>query len=449
MVCSKPTLFQSEQLTFEPYHHNLDNNLNFSPDSKWLVYDTRDHERGIGDTRRIEKVNLNVGNKLVLYDAPDYVASQGPGVAAASYFLQSDSALETLTGWGNSNRIIFIHGPRTESGLAYAKARRFGAIIPDDGSAQMIIADARDVVQPFTPGALRGGTHRHEPLPGDGKWIGFTYNDFVMKEYGDRIGKHLDLRTIGVTRLGHPVAVEPDARGENWSGIGFSALVVKVVPEPKPDADEISNAAGDSWIGWNGYLKPDGTRQLARAFIGTLANGHSEVFIVDIPDDITLAGSEGPLEGTATSFPMPPRGTVQRRLTTTKIGCMGVVRSHPDGRFLCYRSGDANGDWQLFLIPPQGGKPSQLTAVDGGVATEGRWRPDGEFIVFAARKRICIVGADPQKESFMRVKPLTQELSDEPENIIWSPDRRTIAFNMLIDGFQQIFILHPLPDELL
>ncbi len=33
------------------------------------------------------------------------------------------------------------------------------------------------------PGALRGGTHRHE-WSGDGKWIGFTYNDAILKALG-------------------------------------------------------------------------------------------------------------------------------------------------------------------------------------------------------------------------------------------------------------------------
>ncbi len=44
-------------------------------------------------------------------------------------------------------------------------------------------------------------------------------------------------------------------------------IVVRVVPEPKPGSDEISHAASDSWIGTNGYRRPDGKMQIARAFL--------------------------------------------------------------------------------------------------------------------------------------------------------------------------------------
>jgi len=62
---------------------------------------------------------------------------------------------------------------------------------------------------------------------------------------GERIGKNLDLRAIGVTKLGQVVPVDLDSNGENRIGIGLSVLVVKVVPDPKPSSDEISKAAGD------------------------------------------------------------------------------------------------------------------------------------------------------------------------------------------------------------
>ena len=49
--------------------------------------------------------------------------------------------------------------------------------------------------------------------------------------------------------------------------------------------------------------------QVARAFIGKVNNKNGnpvdELFVVDIPDSINVAGEFGPLEGTKTSFPMP------------------------------------------------------------------------------------------------------------------------------------------------
>jgi hypothetical protein len=121
--------------------------------------------------------------------------------------------------------------------------------------------DARDVTPPFTPGALRGGTHRHEP-DATGKWVGYTYNDQIMHALGK------DLRTIGVTQLGNPVKTDRDPKGENHDGEGWSVLVVRVTPDPKPGSDEINQAASDSWVGTHGYQRADGKRQLARAFLG-------------------------------------------------------------------------------------------------------------------------------------------------------------------------------------
>ncbi len=121
--------------------------------------------------------------------------------------------------------------------------------------------------------------------------LGFTYNDRIM----EGVGKNL--RTIGVTKLGIPVDVD-DGLG-NQDGVGFTVLVVKV------------NAGGDHAAttssrvpkirgGEKGYQKEDGTWQRARAFIGKTVTStgavRNEVYIVDIPEDITCR-TDGPLEG--------------------------------------------------------------------------------------------------------------------------------------------------------
>lgn len=426
--CEKPSE-SPRQITQAPVNHNLDNNLNFSPDSKWLCYDTRaDTGLGIGDTRRIERVNAYTGKKELIYEAPDYIPGQGPGVGAVSYFPQTP-------------QVVFIHGPFTQTGLIYEKTCRFGALIPDDGSAKVTITDARDVVPPFTPGALRGGTHRHEPGGPDEKWLGFTYNDQVMKKYGESTGQHLDLRTIGVTRLGQPVRVSDENQAGCWSGSGFSVLVVKVVPDPQPGTAEISHADGDSWVGEKGYQKTDGTWQLARAFIGKMANSHSEVFIVDIPKDISIPGPDGPLEGTGKSFPMPPQGTVQRRLTFTDSGCVGVVRSNPAGTFLCYRTQDVQRTQQLFLISPLGGNPIQLTTELQGVQSEGRWHPSGNRIFYVANNQIKVIESQPDAEAFGYTRSLTDSLAVTPGNLVVAPNGKLLAYNVVVAGYQQIFVL--------
>lgn len=426
MNCEKPSPLP-RQLTQTTVNHSLDNNLNFSPDSKWLCYDTRVNEGlGIGATRTIERVSVANGKTDIIYEAPDFVTNQGPGVGAVSYFQKA-------------NQVVFIHGPFSQTGLTYAKTCRFGALLPDNGRGKLTITDARDVLPPFTRGALRGGSHRHEPGGPDEQWLGYTYNDEIMKNYGESIGQNLDLRTLGVTHLGQPVTV-PNHPG-NWSGTGFSVLVVKVVPNPQPGTDEISHADGDSWVGGQGYPKPDGTWQLARAFIGRLAHHHSEVFIVDIPADISIPGPDGPLEGTASTFPMPPQGTVQRRLTFTETGCTGVVRSNPAGTWLCYRSQDVQRKPQLFLISPLGGKPVQLTTELQGVQSEGRWHPTGKRIFYVANNQIKVVESQPETANFGFFQTLTDSFAETPGNLVVAPNGKILAYNQNVDGFLQIFAL--------
>jgi hypothetical protein len=231
--------------------------------------------------------------------------------------------------------------------------------------------------------------------------------------------------------------------------------VVRVTPTPKPDSDEISHAAGDSWVGTNGYLKPDGTRQIARAFIGKVKdkNGNEvdEVFIVDIPNDITISGEWGPLEGTDTSFPMPPKGTIQRRLTftadTPQAGCTGIVRSSADGNMLAFLAKDAKGIQQIFTISPNGGVPTQITFHDKNVEGSLRWHPNGKHVCYIWEGSIllCKTGNEAFEERF---RVLTKPTHPSPSNLVWSHNGAMLAFNRIVADektgkSKQIFIIKP------
>jgi len=316
--------------------------------------------------------------------------------------------------------------------------------------------DSRDVTFPFTPGALRGGTHRHE-WRRDGKWIGFTYNDAIMKKREDSTGIKWNMRTIGVANQQKPVPVDKDSAGENVSGAWYSVLVVRVTPDPKPGSDEINNAASDSWVGTSGYKKPDGTMQNARAFIGSVRDKEGkpvdELFVVDIPDSLNVPGEYGPLEGTLESFPMPPKGTIQRRLTHTANtqypGCKGVVRSSPDGKQIAYMAKDKNGIQQIFTMSPLGGAPVQITDHNSDVQSSVRWSPDNKSIIYLWDNSIvrCEVSDRPFAERFKR---LTAKTTEAPSNLVWSDDGTTIAFNRSViakgenDPKKQIFIIRVL-----
>lgn len=424
-MAASPIDADERQVTVDSaYDHLLDNNDNFSPDDRYLVFDTRT-PAGIHESALIAKVEIASGKIIPLY-RPQHANQFGPGVAAASFA-------------HNRNEVTFIHGPLqpTSPENQYEKYRRVGAIVRGNGSGLLTFADVRNTVPPYTVGALRGGTHRHE-FSGDGKWIGFTYNDAVVRAHGLEIHKDLDLRTIGVTKLGDPVRV-PETQQFATESAGFSVLVVVVTPDPKPGSDEISHAASDSWVGSDGYRRADGGRQRARAFIGTTRDkqGHpvDELFVVDIPEDIHTPGPLGPLEGTTTRFPMPPAGTVQRRLTHTENvhypGCKGIARSSPDGERISFRMRDSHGHWQIFLIGPQGGAPQQATFIEGGVDTDARWHPSGHAIACIAGNRILITDVRPGPE-FGQSRTLIDRAS-APFALVWSHDGKTLAYNRIIE----------------
>ncbi|MFV2067684.1 MAG: DUF3748 domain-containing protein [Pirellulales bacterium] len=411
------------------FNHELDSNDNYSPDDRFLVFDTRTGAGGIAASRMVGKVEIATGRITRLYQ-PDEASAFGPGVGAASFSHCRDE-------------VIFIHGPLQPTGPddQYEKTRRIGLIAAGDGSGKFHLADARHTQSPYRAGALRGGTHRHE-FSGDGRWVGFTYNDAVVAAYGRQNGQSLDLRTIGVTRLGHPVAV-PATRQFPGDADGFSVLVVVVVPRPQPGSDEISQAAHDSWIGRDGYLRADGKRQRARAFIGTTrdADGNKvdELFVVDIPDDITRGGPLGPLEGTDHSFPMPPEGTVQRRLTHTAArpypGCKGIVRASHDGTAIAFLMRDRRGDWQVHLISPTGGQPRQVTFLEGGFDTGVRWHPSGAAFVACGGNRIVVTAVEPGP-AFGKSWVLSDH-APAPFAVVWSHDGRSIAYNRRVPSGKQ------------
>lgn len=434
-ACTQMEYPDEIQITHDlPHNHDLDNNDNFSPDDQWLVYDIRT-EAGIGACSRIEKVNIESGEKVILYELKQN-QTYGPGAGAVSYSHTED-------------KVCFIHGLMniTEEN-PYEQWRRSGVIIDDKNPGVPIFMDSRDITFPFTPGALRGGTHRHE-WSRDGSWIGYTYNDAVLKHLEDSTGKIHNLRTIGVSTYIQANKVDEDPKEENINGSWFSALVVQVVANPIPGSDEITRAAGDSWVGISGYKKPDGTTQRARGFIGTVKNENgddvNEVFIVDIPEDITVAGENGPLEGTQTTMPAPPLGTSQRRLTFTAESeyaeCIGIVRSSSDGKNLAFQAKDEYGILQVFTISPLGGEATQQTFHESDVESGVRWHPDGNRICYIWDSSVII--KDLGTDSFERLTPSSDVPATDP---VWSHDGKTIAYNRLVvdesyNKSKQIFII--------
>ncbi len=429
-----------KQVTSRPQGHILTNTAVWSSDSRWIVYDTRsDREGSVFDARTIERVNVETLQVERLYES-----SRG-------------ACCGVVTCHPRAEQVVFIHGPEQPTpDWSYGASRRRGVIVDAAPASQTRNLDARDLAPPFTPGALRGGTHVHVYSP-DARLVSYTYEDEVLARLERSSTRPADAdhnqRNVGVTVLGRPVKAPP-THPRNHDGAGFSVLVTRTVNRPRPGSDEISRACEEGWIGRDGYLRQDGARQKrALAFQGqvTLADGRQvyEVFVADLPEDLTAAG-DAPLEGTPTRRPAPPRGAVQRRLTDTSKrahpGIQGVrhwLRSSPDGQWIAFLMLDDEGVVQLWLVCPADGRLRQLTRNRHHVASAFSWSPDGRHIAHVMDGRVCL-----SDTATGRTEPLTAPAPDRPPlplACVFSPDGRKIAYQRPVEAdgrtFNQVFAL--------
>ena len=439
-----------QQLTTAPHGHMLTNAFAWSADSRWIVYDTRSGADGsVFDGVRIERVEATTGRVEVLYSARNGACC---GVVTASPV---------------DDRSVFILGPENPTpDWQYGPAHRQGVVVQCSRPGVAENLDARDLLAPFTPGALRGGSHVHT-FSGDGRLVSFTYEDAVL---GAAVAAaptgsdcpQANLRGVGVSVCGKPVRV-PATHPRNHDGAAFTVLVTTLHDAPRPGSEEISKAFEEAWIGTAGYRRPDGPRQrYALACQGHVRTAHgetiSEVFVVDLPDDpmaFTEPGA-GPLAGTATRRPCPPRGVVQRRLTFTASrrhpGIQGPrhwLRSSPDGARIAFLMRDDDGVVQLFTVNPWGGAAQQVTRDPWNVASAFTWSPDGSCIAYAADGSVMTV--DAQTGRSHRLTDRRADGADPlPEAVVFSPDGRRIAFMRRLPAaapHNQIFIVAADPAE--
>jgi hypothetical protein len=427
------------QVTDAPYGHILTNINVWSPDSQWIVYDIRSDAAGeIFDGPRIERVNVVTGQVQVLYEA-----ARGAHCGVVTYHPKRDE-------------VIFIAGPENPTpAWKYAANHRRGVIVRVRDPSHPVNLDARDLVTPFTPGALRGGSHVHVFSP-DGDWVSFTYQDHVLSQFERETDEHdNDLRNVGVSVPAGPVRVSR-THPRNHDGQYFTVLVTDTTDRPEPGSDQIKKAYEDAWVGKHGYLRPTGQRQLrALAFQGDVVTDQgqtiTEAFIADLPDDLTTPG-DGPLAGTATRRPFPPKGVRQRRLTHTANrkfpGLQGPrhwLRSSPDGTRIAMLMKDDHGIVQLWTVSPNGGPPSQVTDNPWSVASAFSWSPDGRYIAHVMDNSVCVTELDSGHT--VRITPRTSdELAPRPEACVFSPDGRRIAFVRTVPmnsqgTFNQVFVV--------
>jgi hypothetical protein len=433
-----PPNVHERQLTFAPHGHILTNTGVWSLDGQWIVYDVRSDPAGaVFDGTRIERVHVETGEVQVLYESRRGACC---GVATCSPV---------------DDRVVFIHGPEEPTpDWQYSAYHRRGVVAASSQPGTAVTLDARDLVPPFTPGALRGGTHVHT-FSSDGQWVAFTYEDHVLAQLEQDQNDHdLNQRNVGVSVPAGPVRV-PQGHPRNHDGSHFSVLVTRTVPQPRPGADEIGRAFEDAWIGTNGYRKVDGTcRPRALAFLGQVVaqSGEplTELFVVDLPADVTIPGDDGPLQGNATRLPRPPRGTVQRRLTYTADrkypGLQGPrhwPRSSPDGSRIAFLMKDEQGVVQLWTMPPTGGQPCQLTRHDHDVASAFTWSPDSRWIAHVMDGSVFITNASTGEGRRLTPRHVA-DVAPRPEACVFAPDGRRIAYVRPVPSggtvYNQVFV---------
>jgi len=417
-----------KQITFTPKTHSLDNNDNFSPDGKYLCYDTRGmvFNTNLANSKSIEKVEITTGKETVLW-RPESVSGENgaPGVAAVSYH-------------PTENKVIFIQGPLLEEvdirGY-YDIRNRTGVMVSADGSSVVTKVDMRDASVDGTTirGAQRGGTHRHE-FSRDGKRIGFTYDDFLQQDYD---------RTIGYMET-HEKAPE--------GYTDYFTVLLKPVKKGSSKAGEIEKAYGDSWVDSLGSK---------RAFIGKVRaeNGvdyETSLFVAEISssNEITSASS-----GDSDNYPEPPKGTTITRLTHSSSD-KGIVRGSYSGKQIAYLSKDKKDILQVFVIPVDGSdlaenaekRPKQVTNYTSN-ASFVRWHPSDKWLFSISGGKIygSYIGSS---DGFGKSIVLTPgDLNREA--LVVSPDGKMLAYNVnllhatesrIIDGelnneYMQIFTL--------
>ena len=414
------------QITHARHNHLLTNLGAWSPDGDWLFYDIRD--TGF-DGPRIEAVNIRTGEIKVLYES------------------KNGAFCGVVTCHPRAKKVVFIRGPENPTpDWQYDFSHREGVIVDWSKPGVAVNLDARDLTPPFTPGALRGGSHVHV-WDAHGDWLSYTYNDALVEG---------DIRDIAVSVPQRRVSVSKD-HPRNRDGEYFSVLVSRTTANPSPGSDEIKRACEEAWVGTDGYIRPDGTRQKrALAFQGTVVmttgGTNVEVFIADLPEDLTQSGG-APIAGTATARPSPPRGVTQRRLTFTSErifpGLQGTrhwLRSSPDGSRIAFLMTDDAGVVQLWTISPNGGAPAQLTRNPWPIASSFTWSPDGRQIAHVMDNSVFLTDS-ATGESRRATERTSDESAPRSEACVFSPDGHQIGFTRRtkIDGgeFSQICVVSP------
>jgi hypothetical protein len=420
---------REKQLTTSAHGQFINQRQAISPNDKWVVFDGRNAGTDLGEVGVLGLLNLTTGEEHVIYEVEGQT-SHGPGVGAAIF----NPVREEIT---------FIHGLKNaDESSPYSITRRSGMALDLSKDRQAPFhQDARDVSPPFTPGALRGGTHAHS-YSGDGEWISFTYNDEVMEKASKENPAIKDLRTIGFMVPGKQVLVMDAGSAAEFSGEKFSLLAARVTTDPVPGSDEILRALEETWLGDHGYLNAAGERiDHALAFLGEVKSTDGqiirEVFISEIPNELEQLFQAKALGGTLTSLPEVPPGIKQRRLTYTAErkypGIQGPrqwLRASPDGALIYAYMKDDQGIVQVVEIDSRSGNLRQVTFNDFSPDVSFALSPDGNRIVYGFENQLYLTEVNSGKTTKIGDTPLA--VRSDLRNINWAHSGSFIVYNRTV-----------------
>jgi Protein of unknown function (DUF3748)/WD40-like Beta Propeller Repeat len=392
----------------------------WSPCGEWVVFDTRSDAAGsVFDGTRIQAVHIHTGEVRTLYESRNGaccgVATWHPTEMKVAFILGPEFPSEAWS-YGASRRqgvVVDWVSPKRERGANHHAEQ----VARPSLARRANNLDARDLSPPFTPGALRGGSHVHVWHP-NGDWLSFTYDDDVVRDPQQR--------NVAVC-FPRPVTV-PKTHPRNHDGDHYSVLVTRTVANPRDGTDDISRACEEAWVG--------NTRTLAfQGIVNVNGKEVPEVFVAELPDDLTQPG-DGPLEGTTSTRPAPPNGVTIRRLTVGGIGGpRHWLRSSPDGSRIGFLRPDPADVVQLWTVTPAG-ESAQVTTGCQSVESCLTWHPDGERVACVMGGRVCLVNATTGA-----VQHLTEpgDHPPRPEACVVSPDGKRVAFVRRLPHVGEVF----------
>lgn len=411
-------LTTEKQITNKPGGKVLSRANVWSPDSSWIVYDTRpDFPRNNFLGRSIEMVNIYTGEVKKIFESAEGsycgIPSFHPSKFRVVFSIISERA---AIDWQNN--------------LYY----RQGVIVDIEGADSIINVEAVDLSE-GTPGALCGGTTEHL-WDGVGEFISCSYyaQGFDKQE---KPGRPVNLQKIAIAIPNKPVKVNNN-HPRNRNGEFYSFVVSKTVAAPEAGSDEICCAKTAVWIGRNGYLRRDFKYQRkAVAFVGEVITETgakiNEIFVIDVPEnllEVAINVAAGKLScGVASTQVLH-----QRRLTYTAnrqhpglFARNPHIQSSPDGSCIAFLMPDDNNRVQLWTIPTTGGEPTQLTENPWEITSAFSFSPDGKYIAHFMDNSVCLTEIDTGKTRRLTLRSGNM-LAPIDSACVFSPDGKKIAY---------------------